>query len=192
MENFPSPGIMWPVETSGAKRPPSTCPKCGHNVTAELSAGLDACGRCLHTFRFCPHCSADVRESVLRGTACHVCGSDLYPDGMKPAPPVRPRWRQQKHRGLLWAVFWFLFLTTPVMALVMNSMMRGIPALRMFGPTLAPLGGIVAAGFVLAFLYSNSTGQLVRRTIGFSFLIGLIYGVILFAGCVLLIRMFEK
>ncbi len=47
--------------------------------------------------------------------------------------------------------------------------------------------GIVCAGFILARLYSNSTKQLIVKTIAFSLLVALFYGLVAFAGCMVLL-----
>ncbi len=57
--------------------------------------------------------------------------------------------------------------------------------LLMGGGLLAGIGG---AAFILARLYSNTTTQLIWRTVGFAFLIGITYGVIGFAGCLLIMK----
>ena len=109
-------------------------------------------------------------------------------------PEARPlRWRQQKHRGLLWFCFWLLFLTTPIapfagqflLRLSSRGLFRISPVLAIGGGLLA---GIVGAAFILARLYSNSTKQLIWKTIAFSLLIGIVYGVIGFGGCLLILN----
>ena len=51
--------------------------------------------------------------------------------------------------------------------------------------------GILCAGFILARLYSNTTTQLVVKTIAFAFLIALFYGLIAFGGCLVLMKMYN-
>jgi hypothetical protein len=118
-------------------------------------------------------------------------GASRSPEEIPAAPPAR--WRQQKHRGLLWLCFWILFLTTPATPFALGFVARlgpqGIPP---FAPVLVMGGGLLAgiggAGFILARLYSNTTPQLVARTLAFAFLIALVYGFIAFAGCMMLLK----
>ena len=121
-------------------------------------------------------------------------GANPPPEGISAA--LSPRWRQQKNRGLLWLCFWVLFLTTPVAPFALGPLARiggaGIPP---FAPLLGIGGGLLAgiggAGYILARLYSNTATQLIVRTIAFAFLIALFYGLIAFAGCMLLMKAFN-
>lgn len=71
------------------------------------------------------------------------------------------------------------------------SPLRGLPFNRtlLLGGGLA--AGIICAGFILARLYSNTTTQLVVKTIAFALLIALFYGVIAFGGCLLLMKAYN-
>src|SRR5436190_606931 len=100
-------------------------------------------------------------------------GINTPPEETPAATP--PRWRQQKHRGLLWLCFWILFLTTPLAPFGMQLMLRFSPLgtlpfnrVMLVGGGLA--AGTICAGFILARLYSNSTTQLVARTLAFALL----------------------
>ena len=86
-----------------------------------------------------------------------------------------------------------LFLTTPVAPFALGSLPRlgGLGILR-FSPALVIGGGLLAgiggAGFILARLYSNTTAQLIVRTILFALLILLVYVGIVYAGCMMLLK----
>ena len=89
-----------------------------------------------------------------------------------------------------------MFLTTPVAPFAAQMILRfsplgGLPFNRalLTGGGLA--AGILCAGFILARLYSNTTTQLVVKTIAFALLIALFYGLIAFAGCMLLMKAFN-
>ena len=120
-----------------------------------------------------------------------VTGANRPPEEIPAQPP--PRWRQQKHRGLLWLTFWILFLTTPLAPFALGFLPRigGLGVLRI-SPALAICGGLLAgigaAAFILARLYSNTTTQLVVRAIAFALLIALVYAGVIFAGCMMLLK----
>ena len=65
-----------------------------------------------------------------------------------------------------------------------------VPRLFLLGGGLAT--GILCAGYILARLYSNTTTQLVVKTIAFGLLITLFYGLIAFAGCMVLMKVFSS
>jgi hypothetical protein len=116
------------------------------------------------------------------------------PDQTPASTPCR--WRQQKHRGLLWFCFWVLFLTTPAAPFAAQMILQFGPLGRLpFNRALLLSGGLAAgilcAGFILARLYSNTTTQLVVKTIAFALLIVLFYGLVAFAGCMLLANAFN-
>lgn len=108
-----------------------------------------------------------------------------------PLPPRRPP-LQQNYRGLLWLVFWFLFLGAPATPFI-NEAMSSTLHIRLFfiseGVTVIAsiVGGTLGAGFILARLYSRSTSELIVRGLLFSLGILLFYGTIAFAGCLLIL-----
>ncbi|HEY0550147.1 MAG TPA: hypothetical protein VGF13_11150 [Verrucomicrobiae bacterium] len=69
--------------------------------------------------------------------------------------------------------------------------LRGLPFNRALFLSGGLAAGILCAGFILARLYSNTTTQLVVKTIAFALLIALFYGVIAFGGCLLLMKTFN-
>jgi hypothetical protein len=113
-----------------------------------------------------------------------------HTDAVDATPPEPPRMLDR--RKLLWWAFWFVFLSTPVFGMFLPTAMSRLPFLTLlpvprFILLLASLvGGAFAAGFLLSRLTSQTTGQFVRRGIGFGLALTTVYAIIGFAGCFLI------
>ena len=122
----------------------------------------------------CPEChraSGDPAKAANpEGLVCPACG--------KPLPGIA--------RKKLWALFWVLFIGTPIAALLMARTPTGRSS-----ALLLSLAGILAAGYTLAKLFSRTTVQFVFLGIAFSMLLLCVYAsvalAVAFAGCVWLI-----
>jgi hypothetical protein len=101
-------------------------------------------------------------------------------------PPESPQ--KTGFRRLLWWVFWFAVLTTPVFALVMPLALRRTQLNRIFPMEWMMMGsiatGICAAAFIFAWLTGNTVGSMILRGISCALGIFALYLFIAYAGCV--------
>jgi len=149
----------------------ATCPRCGQPIEEDNSGYCNVCRRC-----------GAILQTPL---TTKVPAID---ESLKPSGPLL----QQRNRGLLWLVFWFLFLGAPFTPFIyeffsstLHIRFRLLPAFTIIAGI---AGGAVGAGFILARLYSRSTVQLVTRGILFSLGIMFFYASIAFVGCVVLMK----
>jgi len=101
-------------------------------------------------------------------------------------PPELPQ--KAGLRRLLWWVFWFVFLTTPVIAVFMPMAMRRTPLNRFFPSEWMVIGSIVTgisgAAFIFAWLTGKTVGSMILRGILCAIVIFALYLFIAYAGCV--------
>jgi len=107
------------------------------------------------------------------------------------SPPPEPKAKEAR-RKLLWAAFWFMFISTPAGLMAIPILFKHFPQLDFLtdygliecGSTL--IGGSIIAALLLARLHSQTRGQFIRRTLGFSFAFALLFGLLSYAGCSIL------
>ena len=105
-------------------------------------------------------------------------------------PPELPQ--KTGLRRLLWWVFWFVFLTTPVIAVFMPMAVRRTGVNRFFPMEWMVIGsivtGICGAAFIFAWLTGKTVGSMILRGICCAIGIFALYLFIAYAGCVALFR----
>ena len=121
----------------------------------------------------CPHCQKEL-PADHKACVCPFCLQNLA------ASPGAKSGDGSADKSAAWAVFWTAFILTPVLTLGLigsrSSMILALPIL-----------GAIVAGFALAKVYSKSTAAFIASGILYTFLVVLIYGGILFIGCVVLL-----
>jgi hypothetical protein len=116
--------------------------------------------------QLCRECRKDISEAVAGGdTICPWCGCPVKAEGIG-----------GMSRGWLWALFWAIFLGTPVLALV---------SVRVGGTIPIFLTGAFVAGGILSRLFTKTRGASVGMTLAFGVMLLVVYGGIAFAGCMI-------
>ncbi len=112
---------------------------------------------------------------------CEIHGHNQNVNFTPPEPLGRPR-----RRKLLWLLFWFILLTSPVLVVA------GPPLLRHFSGFLLPaalemlvclssmVAGATVSGFLLARLMNEDTTDFIRQGFGYSFAFALLHLMIVF------------
>jgi hypothetical protein len=98
-------------------------------------------------------------------------------------------------RKMLWAVFWFVCLTTPAALISYPLLQEHIPQLDLFddyglietGSTL--LAGSFLAALIFAKLRSETRAEFIWRTVGWSLVFAIFFAGVSFAGCAAIHRL---
>ena len=150
-----------------------------------------------HPPRLCPHCGSDVsREPASRVSHCPACGGALSLQGVNSI--LFPK------RSTLWLLFWLFLVGGPLLTLaspLVGRWLGSFPGL-IFPKMMRAVGGgrlalltagvsALGAGFALARLITKTQTSFVIAGILLSLGVLVLYGAIVFIGCVAAMKGFH-